>query len=452
MRKIEYRNYDGTLFRFNSLGNKYEFDISEPHNTADYIIFKDIDENVYAKDGKSGEIVAKDPNASDVVTSVLEMLESGTVYLKSGIYNFNGENVSLSNLSNIRIIGAGVGATKIINGGFVKNDSSETENIEIGHLTIDCNNTSNYAINLATNTKNVYLHHLQLLRTSDKFLLYWGQVENLIVDSVYFYDAGTASAADNAAGSQKTNSDTATIFTNCIFVKENSQGGAMLTTGSSGKLIFSNLAFVDLSDNSYAAISLESSFGDIDKVIMNNIFSTGKNQGIAVGNSSSHTIDTVQISNVSLTGGVQVLYTLNAELSNIYVYNSKYGVVLNTIEHAVLSNITIKNTNIYGSTYVYDKAGLYVENVENLSVTNLHVYDDQTSPTTPYGIRIKNTNLGGTYNFTNTQLTGPFTVTAIDLNNVGSISFKGGNLQSEGTATFSGDGSTTQFTIAHGLV
>ncbi|MBO8181098.1 MAG: hypothetical protein H0Z19_11630 [Archaeoglobus sp.] len=66
MRKIEYRNYDGTLFRFNSLGNKYEFDISEPHNTADYIIFKDED-YVYAKNGKSGRIEFKDTELHNVL-------------------------------------------------------------------------------------------------------------------------------------------------------------------------------------------------------------------------------------------------------------------------------------------------------------------------------------------------------------------------------------------------
>lgn len=76
MRTVEYKNYDGTLVRMSSLGDKFEFDISEPHNTADYIIFKD-GNYVCAKNGKTGKIEFKDTNAASVIQNTINVLDSG---------------------------------------------------------------------------------------------------------------------------------------------------------------------------------------------------------------------------------------------------------------------------------------------------------------------------------------------------------------------------------------
>lgn len=92
MRQIEYKNFDGTLFRFSSLGDRYEFDISEPHNTADYIIFKDKDGTVYAKNGKTGKIEFKGTDASDVIQNAIDNLYSqggGTISFLAGTYEIN---------------------------------------------------------------------------------------------------------------------------------------------------------------------------------------------------------------------------------------------------------------------------------------------------------------------------------------------------------------------------
>lgn len=86
MRQVEYRNFDGTLFRFSSLGDRYEFDISEPHNTVDYIIFKDEDGTVYAKNGRTGEYELEGVAGKDdgwLIDEVLDRIKAGgSIFLK----------------------------------------------------------------------------------------------------------------------------------------------------------------------------------------------------------------------------------------------------------------------------------------------------------------------------------------------------------------------------------
>lgn len=70
-------------FNYSSLRD-FEFDISEPHNTADYIIFGEdtdgdgIADIVYAKNGRTGKIEFQDTHASNILNPVIQkVLSSG---------------------------------------------------------------------------------------------------------------------------------------------------------------------------------------------------------------------------------------------------------------------------------------------------------------------------------------------------------------------------------------
>jgi len=99
MKKVSFKMGDWT-FNYNSLRD-FEFDISEPHNSYDYIIFgEDTDRDgiadaIYAKNGNSGKIEAKSNEFREIVDYVISRVsEFGRVVRIRIVGSFEVDNSS----------------------------------------------------------------------------------------------------------------------------------------------------------------------------------------------------------------------------------------------------------------------------------------------------------------------------------------------------------------------
>jgi len=225
-------------------------------------------------------------------------------------------------------------------------------------------------------------------------------VDNLLVEGCIFNDGGLTEAKDNAAGGQLTTTNRVSTFRNNLFIKINSLGGGMLTTGATGNLIISNNAFVDLSGNSYAAVSIENSYGACKNIQVIGNYAYGI--GFAVGQILTYTLGHVQIIGNIVEGtgptgigtgiirGIGKMVTIKDNQITNTVYGIHAAVPAGGGEIVVANNL-IKNTNITSATSIFDKGGIYLAANTETAVAKISgniITDD--SGTTPHGIRTGN--------------------------------------------------------------
>jgi hypothetical protein len=397
-----------------------------PLSEASYIVFAD--NGMYrAKNGKTGQIETSDASAARVIQYAINALAGGQIFIKEGIYDCAGTLLSIANKSNIRIKGAGIGKTILKNTGIIKNSATPTYRIQLEDLTIDANNTVSTCLNLATNSFDFRIRNVELKNSKDSFLMYWDGVDNLIVENCIFYDGGLSAAADNCSGTQLTTTEGRTIFRNCTFIKERALGGGMLTTGSTGNLLIDGCTFIDRSGNSYAAVSIENSFGPCKDIQVIGCRAFGKAQGIQIGNSRANQIERAIIMGCITTGTQLIRKAREAIISDGIIFNSDYGFFLDSNTVAKLKNCVAKNTNFYGSPFVADKAGLYIDGNNFVEVEGLHVYDDQATPTTPHAIRGSSTEVY----LRDIVAAGPFVYQAINLGSGNVLKWYGGKVNGD---------------------
>jgi hypothetical protein len=279
-------------------------------------------------------------------------------------------------------------------------------------------------LNLAVNSFDFRIRNVELKNSKDGFLMFWEGVDGLIVEDSIFYDGGLSADADNCAGSQLRTTEGRTIFRNCTFIKERSLGGGMLTTGSTGNLLIEGCTFIDLSGGSYAAVSIENSFGPCKDIQVIGCRAYGRNQGIAIGNSTAYQIERGVIIGCITTGTQLIRNAKEAIISNGIIFNSVYGFFLHNNTVARLKNCIAKNTNILNDPIVFDKAGLYIDANSFVEVEGLHVYDDQPTPTTPHAIRGSSTEVY----LRDVVAAGPFVYQAINLGSGNVLKWYGGKV------------------------
>ena len=352
------------------------------------IVWVDESGIAHARDAKTGNIIAEGSDHASVIQAALDAAApaGGRVFIGRGTYDLGGKQLSIAGKSNISIRGEGMGATVIYRGAIVKNDRAPTYNVEIADLTIDGGAAVPKCVNLAAYSYNFRLKRVELKNSGDSFLLFWEGVDNLIVEDSIFYDGGLTQAADNAAGTQLYETEGRTVFRNCLFVKQRSKGGGLLTTGGTGNLLIDGCTFIDLSGNAYAAISIENSFGPVKDVTIVNCRAYGKSAGIRVGNSTANPVEKAVIANCIATGLVGAINAKEVVIANCVVFNTGYGFYVSDSKRVAIANCVAKNTNYYNESPDYDKIGLWISNNAVVRVSGLLVYDDQATPTTPRGI------------------------------------------------------------------
>lgn len=368
----------------------------------------------------------------------------GAVYVRAGTYNL-GADISLKNISNVLIQGQGVGVTIFQNHGFRKNDTATTSNMDFRDFTVDVNSNSNQAMNFNNNSYFFHMQRVELKNATANFLLQWGAVDRLIVEDCYFYDGGLTTGQDNCAGGQLVTTNNTTIFRNNWFVKEHSAGGGLLTTGQTGNLLVLGNSFVDLSNNSYMAVSCEQQTGDSlsVQIIGNKTYRVGFQFGVS---SNSHRVargvimgNIIEgVAGANTASGITTQRVDNLLVADNSIENVSYGIFSSANGYAKISNNKIKNTDTASSGFPSDKAGIYLTGNTYVDAQHNTIWDDQNVATTPYGIRV----VGGTGNvylnnnhtlgaFTTNALQVTSTQTMLDMNN---NDFSGGTI-SLGTIT-----------------
>mgnify|MGYP000619078828 CR=1 FL=1 len=459
-------------------------------------VYKDGD-RVYAVDSDGKTIAEGEAGVDDasVIQSALYFIKDkhsrGLLFITNGEYDLKGNVIQLTDvrdisaINNLKIKGAGIDKTVIKNGGFRKPTTSSTNvaeeeennpqayNVEIEDMTIDVNNTADInAINLTGYSYNYKLRRLKLMNTNNRFLLEWHDVDNLLVEDVIFYNAGLGGNYDMAAGNQLYDSEGRTVFRNCWFIQDEGNIGGMLTTGGTGNLLIDGCTFIDNTDARYAAISIENTFGAVKDIQVVNCRAYGAHAEIDIGNGTDNQIEKGTIYGCISTGRQRIMNAKEAIISDSIIFNSVYGFHLRDNHVAKLINCIVKNTDYYRSgTYTSLKGGVYIDNNDYVEIIGLHVYDDQATPSTTYGLYGSSE-----YIFiSNSIFEGGFTKEAVALGSGSVLKWTGGKVNgsvfsgtftaektikyvsgyqthNSGTATFSGDGSTTQFSITHCLV
>ena len=422
-----------------------------PLHEADYIIGVYNSTHYYAKNGTTGEIEFCGTNASQVIQQTINALgrpEGGIIFIKAGEYTLNSP-ISIANVNNMTIRGEGMGKTILKNAGIVKNDATPTYYLSIEDMTIDINNVSaRNCINLASYTYYARIRNVEMKNTNNRFLLHWGSAVNLIVENCIFIDGGLGEGADNAAGSSYVENNATTIFRNNLFIKTSaSKGGGMLTTGSSGRIIIEGNTFIDENDVSYAAVSLENSFGYIEGAIVTNNYGIGHYMGISLGNSQDNELNEVIVKGNNIAH--LILFNVNhGTVQGNIIHDGKYGIHVKYSEKIIVDGNIIYNTNIFNSETNFDKGGIYAHEVKNITITSNIIFDNQTTPTTPYGIRISNTNYTLIdANSVSSKLGYQF----VDAGGNGEIIFGENSFLTHNSGTATITSGTTSVTVNHGL-
>lgn len=381
----------------------------------------------------SGTAGTDDRRVINSAISAVNTAGGGIVHIRPGTYVLTTQGISLVGVNNVTIEGEGIDATIIQEFGFTKNDLTQTNNVTIKDLTIDINGNNSTAMNLNSACYDFLLQRIKFMDADSNFLLNWSGASNLLVDSCIFYDGGLTTAKDNAAGSQTKDNNETSIFRHCQFIKQNSAGGAMLTTGGTGNVLVDGCNFIDLSTNSYAAVSIEDTFGACFDIGVRNCWSKGQTQGIQIGLKGGSGIQKGTIEGCVTQGTQRVFNTREAIISDSIVYDSwAAGYIFDLCDTAHISNCMARNTNLSGSATIFDKGGLFIDTNTECIIEGFTVIDDQGVGTTPYGIRGGGT--GASTYITDANLLGPFTVEATRLSG-DYVRIIGGNLNGNVVST-----------------
>jgi len=465
---------------------------NSPPDTFSYIIFKEGD-LIKAKNGRTGQIEFQGSDASTVIQQAVDSVYNsggGRILLRSGTYILldtvilkdnvelegEGYNTVLDTRVQAGIFGAAInvdGSNTAIRNLRVIGDNSP---IEAKLITIYPSKTiSNIAI------ENIVIENASfqsLVASAEPTLDY--TVENVRVKGCVFRNAKDCLVVIGTKHRKVTVED-------CIFIDDNqSATGIDVWQSDYAIRVVNNYIY-----NTRIGISINKSengnyISDLhDVVVQGNYVNHTSGNGILVYSGRDVVIrdnyvigaagDGIHIRymqynsnklyswNVIVEGnrishcgfaGIMVLSSTDIIIkNNITEYNNKEGIKLyeETVgrksKHIIESNIIRNNSQESSGTY----SGIYVSNITYASIKNNIIYDDQSTKTQSYGIaevddsdynqiigNICYGNING-----NIRTVGPNTIVR---DNEGYVT------ENSGTATFSGDGTTKDFSIgAHGL-
>ena len=189
--------------------------------------------------------------------------------------------------------------------------------------------------------------------------------------------------------------------------------------------------------------------GDIGTRVIGNIIRNATTAGIRSWGGSHHKIIGNRIYNCSKSGILLIEGGEHSKLIGNEIYNNgEYGVYVKRENVLIEGNVIYNNSQSSSNTY----DGIYIRALKT-KVINNNLYDDQDSPTQRYHIYVywgDSEIVGNTFG---AAASGAYSVRGDSPVKPALIKFNiGYTTENSGTATFDGDGTTTDFSIgAHGL-
>lgn len=415
--------------------------------------------------------------ANDALTS------GGIIFIKQGTYTINSQ-IQLS--EGVEIWGEGIDRTKLISGG--NNDPLlrlRGSNTAVRYCTLDGNKTENTILLLtrmnATDPEyyNMVVDSVKIrgiLSTGHWLLCAWDEesawkVHNVIVKDSIIEDYGTLNtAADNVSFS----------YIDGVFVQNTifKNLGRVINFYRSKNGLFENVTFEDIDTYASLEVNGRDFIGKniivnggqgikiercattdiyVNNVMIDAIIRNVSSNGVTITDDATYPVKKIKlnliIENESPTtgSGVAIGTSTGVGVEDVdinLIAHKMYasGVYISDSAKRVKISGTIKNCNqANGAWYA-----VAVINATDIELIDLNIYDDQGTATQIYGVKVD----GGTVNLwqggkivaSNTKLA---------LTNGGTVEnirdVTGYVTENNGTATFSGDGATTTFNIAHGL-
>lgn len=471
-------------------------------DSYDYIIFKEGD-YVIAKNGRTGTEEIERDNIGDVLEYVVERLkDGGRIFIAPGEYmvpvrytiqHTNGTyyiGILLNQANNIHIEGAGIGSTVIKAGKGVNilMYNYASSNFAIGNLTLDGNKdvqTWSYidgaGLYLSGGPRENNIYYNLELRNSKAHSMYLGYnniingelgpgwEKNSILTNLIVHDNSGGIELDNVEN---------VILSNSVFVNNSSN---IQNTGAGNHNVLAVVDNVTIENPSTTAVWATGS----GKLIVKNsyIYVNGDTSSSTLLLQNDYTeLDNVKVYRENATTSVPLaLIQTNAMIRNsrFEMYGSRSGLMIgvyfgtNTIAEAHNSQFIGKNTLLtmrivyitnnaqvkFYNCYIYSNADTFVNEQTNTSVegAQVEVYNSiigervvhfggaGTTTRTIKFVNTKITRLAGSSNVEQIIDT-PKNVKTFE--NLTNIKF----YENYGIATFTGDGTTTTFQIAHSLV
>mgnify|MGYP000182653612 FL=1 len=378
------------------------FGLREPSRAFSAIVRKD-GSTVWAEDA-SGKTIASGESGVDDASVINQAIQSGQfVFLAEGEYIIK-EPIKLQHFT--RLWGAGIGKTilkladgancNVIEGGDVVEHKYNVMQVDIGYFTIDGNkdnNTSGNGIHIIC--WDSVIHHLDIYKTPENGVFRDGGGAS--VDDTTLFRIRVRAASSHGIQIGSSYSAPKTFVINCI---SSGSGGWNFYARGNGEWFIMCLSYsgngiyLDRCSNSrIIACSIE----DFGASIAGNV-------GIFVRAAQGVDADSIIIAN-------NYIRPADAEKGAIRLVGET-----NYLRNVLIQGNTIDVMGGYTAPYILTEYG----NIENAVFKNNAIYGDFTNFSDGVNVIVKN-NIGYT-------------------------------TENSGTATFSGDGTTTQFSIAHGLV
>jgi hypothetical protein len=400
---------------------KRHMPIEQPPSAASYIVFQKGGQ-CYAKNGTTGHIEFGPGDAASVIQSAINALASGgKIFIKSGIYSITNAIVPVSYLT---IFGEG-GATVLklapdANVSILKTTTKIRE-FALSYITLDGNKT---AQSTATPLVDLYIPQ------SNSF--FRCRFSNSKGKGLYFHgdpaiEYGYDNRVINSSFGSNDEQDIHTSFCDGNFFINNwfdSTGlEAIRSTSGSDRIIGNYFCKSSRLDATTFALYIEGPF----TVALANHFDSINGGGIRVAGAGEGRIVAFNKIGSSPRQGIRTSYT----------------------KHTLIIGNQIVNPSGEASN-TYD--GIYVEADENMQILGNFIVDYRSSPMMRYGIYHPSWGSPVRYVIKNNFISG-YVTGAIRLYGSGHIvkDNVGYVTENSGTATFSGNGTTTTFTIAHGL-
>jgi len=374
-----------------------------------FLIMK-LDSLIIAQD-ELGRIRFSGTDASAVIQSALNALTNGgIVFIRKGTYTVNSQitikysKITLIGEEGVKLYCPFAGTKLWVNGGLT--------DVRISNLTLDCAKQSGNAVYVAGDTLN--------------------RVRRFTIDHCKIYNAYPLNGIDA----------TWTYESKYLFNHiEGCDGGLAVAHGGQNNIILGNI----LKDNTHGFL-----FQDGDgSIIVGNINMDG-GHGFRMYSMN----ECVLADNISWEGehnGIYLLSSHNNLISNNKLYgNWRGGILIENSNRNLIQGNVLRNNTSGGLLYIYE-IRLTGSSSRNI-VRGNYIFTDHPTWRADYGIEEEP---GATTDYNIIEENYIEGVDVAGIRTIGANTKVRRNIgyvtENSGTATFSGDGTTTSFTIPHGL-
>jgi len=406
----------------------------------DYVVR--VEDGTYVAEDARGRKLTEGTDAASVINSAISALTSGRTWKETVLLKGNftlSSKISLASYTRLVIDGKlsladgaddhmieGIGLTEveILGGELDGNKANQTAGVHCIRL-VDCSKVR---------VAHIYIHDgytfgiFVTANTSDIFDIV---IENIRVESC---------GGNNIHVGPSTGYKATDVMLRNIVTKSSGGDGIELV-----RVMKSILDSIYAEGNTTYGISLDV---DAKKNIISDVHAIQNQHGIGInGTGAEENLVVSSIAELNSQMGFYITQAKNKLDSIVSRLNGYRGVQISA------SDVELRNSRIYNNSQAspgtYD--GVYISgNALRVIVEANYIYDDQATPTQAYGIN----EFAADYSLIRfNKLWG---------NSAGQIAVSGANsvvkyndgyvTENSGTATFSGDGSTTSFSWAHGLV